>query len=172
MNKRYKTHRGRSQAGFSLIEVLVILIIIGVLFAIAAPGWWGFIGSRRANASRDQVLQVIRSAQADAVRTRTPRQVFFETAFPPSVRIRGAQGQTGQTIEVLGNGEFRQGMITLEPEVPFIEFTANGTIDYNNFPSNGITIAVEASTGARRCVIIQTLLGATRSGNTDQECTP
>jgi Tfp pilus assembly protein FimT len=68
----------RPVAGFTLIEVLVIIIIIGILFAIAAPGWEAFLSRQRISSGREQVLQVLRQAQSEARTTRTPRVVVFD----------------------------------------------------------------------------------------------
>lgn len=78
MSRRLQSNR--SQSGFTLIEMLVLIVIIGVLFAIAAPGWLAFISRQRVKAVRDDALQAIRIAQSEARKTRSPRIVQFNYA--------------------------------------------------------------------------------------------
>lgn len=72
-----KTSIRSSSAGFTLLEMIVIIVIIAVLFAIAAPGWLAFISRQRVNAVYNDATQAIRSAQAEARQRRSPRIVQF-----------------------------------------------------------------------------------------------
>lgn len=76
--------RLRSIAGFTLIEMLVILIIIGVLFAIAAPGWDTFLSRQRVGSARELVVQTLKQAQTTAKTSRSPQIVTFrnQNGFP------------------------------------------------------------------------------------------
>jgi prepilin-type N-terminal cleavage/methylation domain-containing protein len=52
--------------GFTLLEVLVVMIMVGILSAIAAPSWLGFVSNQRINASQTKIFQAIKVAQSDA----------------------------------------------------------------------------------------------------------
>ena len=56
----------QSQAGYTLLELLVVLGIVGVVSAIAAPGWLGFVQQRRVNSANDSVLRALQEAQSKA----------------------------------------------------------------------------------------------------------
>lgn len=67
----------RSTAGLTLVEMIVVLMIVSILALIAAPSWLAFANSRRAEAGRDQVFQILRQAQSQAIQTRQTQVVEF-----------------------------------------------------------------------------------------------
>jgi prepilin-type N-terminal cleavage/methylation domain-containing protein len=99
MKKRMwrKSQRRRSTAGFTLLEMLVLMIIIGVLFAIAAPGWDALLSRQRVSTAREQVVQIIRQAQSEARTSNMPRLVVFDpnpTGVPRVANIAYTPGTT------------------------------------------------------------------------------
>ncbi len=65
--KRYEL---KADAGFTLVELLVVVILIGVIATIAAPSWFGFISQRRANAANEYILRALQEAQSQAKNTK------------------------------------------------------------------------------------------------------
>lgn len=66
-----------SKAGFTLIEMLVVTLMIGVMFAIAAPGWLGFMQQRRVNSVNDAVVRALQDAQSQAKTKKLSYSVSF-----------------------------------------------------------------------------------------------
>jgi prepilin-type N-terminal cleavage/methylation domain-containing protein len=160
----------RSAKGFTLFELLIVIVIAGILALIAAPGWLTFMNNRRANAGRDQVLQLLRQAQSQAVRSRRSQVVTFETPNDelPVVTIAGiSQRIDGQ---VVGATPENFGLEVLESD-PACPGNAGCVIfdDRGNVSKAGTVINVTspAADGAKRCVIVETLLGAMRSTSGD-----
>ena len=60
-------HPWHRQAGFTLLEMLVIVVIVGILAAIAAPSWLRFLTIRKVEAAQDEIYQGIRQAQTQAI---------------------------------------------------------------------------------------------------------
>ncbi len=137
MIQYFKPRSSQSHSGFTLIEVLVVIIIIGVLSAIAAPGWLAFINNRRISTMRGQVADSLRKAQTEAKTTRTMRAVIFDVSAakinsPRMAVVRcSPTSSTGEQVisisdecivrtnpninesewQVLGNGEVKQGVV-------------------------------------------------------------
>lgn len=113
-------------AGFTLLEMLVVIVIAGVLFSIMAPGWVQFMNTRRVNGARDQILQALRVTQTEASRTRRFMAVTIST-----------QPDAAGHLQVIANRPWRGGAtppaIELAPGQP-------ETLGQNNFGGNIVTV--------------------------------
>lgn len=59
--------------GFTILELLVLVIIVGVLASIAAPSWLGYFDRRRITTTQSDIFTAIRAAQ---VRAQSRRQEY------------------------------------------------------------------------------------------------
>ncbi|HYW21156.1 MAG TPA: type II secretion system protein [Nodularia sp. (in: cyanobacteria)] len=69
----------QQDAGFTMIELIAVAIIVGILAAIAAPGWLGFINRQRVSKANDAVLSALQQAQRQAKKTKVDYSVSFRT---------------------------------------------------------------------------------------------
>ncbi|MEG4104819.1 prepilin-type N-terminal cleavage/methylation domain-containing protein [Microcoleus sp. S13_C5] len=77
----YKTLKGRATkpvAGFTMIELLIIILIIGIFSAIVAPSWLMFINNYRLKASLDRAYSAMELAHSNAKREKVSWQASFK----------------------------------------------------------------------------------------------
>ncbi|PSB50470.1 transcriptional regulator [filamentous cyanobacterium Phorm 6] len=173
------TSSRKGDGGFTLLEVLIIVLILGIFASIAAPSWLGFINRQRVRTVNDRVLQTLRSAQSEAKRTKSDRVVTFNTPVtdPPTATIdtippnRNASGQLQpiQTVTFDGGGEIKSGTIRLVSNPPSITFDYLGNPSTAQFVVTVDPATSEPNSAARQCVRVQTLIGGMRTGE-GSEC--
>lgn len=185
--RTWKRLKKRATAGFTLLEMLVIIAIIGILFAIAAPGWETFLSRQRISAAREEVLQVLRQTQSDARTSRSARVVAFDVRPGNRHRI-GVAPYVSNTALPVAPANFKWKTLGDDsPEGSLGLFINAGSPPATNatrqlvFDANGaiaqpptvpgaqtlpfyITLARGGANapGSNRCIVIQTLLGSTR----------
>ncbi len=64
-------------SGFTLLELLVVVFMVGILMAIAAPSWNAFLSNQRLGSARQRALLFVRKAQTESRRLRYPHAVVF-----------------------------------------------------------------------------------------------
>lgn len=189
-HQRSGSIRHHASAGFSFIEFLVVMVIMGVLAAIAAPSFLAYANARRADTGADQVFQIFRSAKTQAGRVRRPQVVEFNPDNTDPAQIRAgsvSDDPESRPLQTLGNGEFPAGLAKLEvlddngATVDELQFDEQGNIDATFASENNLQLPITMTvivpspdtnpdiTGEKRCVIIETLLGATRQEK-DEQC--
>jgi prepilin-type N-terminal cleavage/methylation domain-containing protein len=52
--------------GFTLLEVLIVIVLLGILFAIATSTWFGVVESRRVDSATNQLVSDLRLAHTSA----------------------------------------------------------------------------------------------------------
>ncbi|MEH2227315.1 prepilin-type N-terminal cleavage/methylation domain-containing protein [Nostoc sp.] len=76
-NRPFTNGYNQQDAGFSLIELIVVLLLVGILAAIAAPGWAAFVNRQRINKFNDAVFAALQEAQREAKNKKLSYSVSF-----------------------------------------------------------------------------------------------
>lgn len=177
------------EQGFTLIEVIVVVIILGVLAAIAAPSWFNFINRQKLITSNDQVYQAMQEAKSNAKRDKLTWQASFrETTVSGETIVQWAVHKTDSNTFIPSSGvqwnDFDQNLAvstsdtTLDDSQTECPSTGNCwrvKFDYNGAVENGVagqgkfTMALSNNNQVKRCVVVSTLLGALRKDD-DSGC--
>jgi Tfp pilus assembly protein FimT len=167
---QHSKRRFSSTAGFSLTEMIAVIVLLVALFAIIGPGFVSFANSRRASTVRDEVLQGLRAAQEKAVRNRTPAtmQIVVDAEGIPAVQV-----DQGDLSRAGGNG-LQPGMVSITsnpPGVTQVQFMPDGSVDPAlNLPLTFI-VSSPANGESKRCVAIDSILGAINTyGTGERDC--
>ncbi len=164
--------------GFTLIEVLVIISIIGILSAIAIPSYISFINKIHLNNAVTEVRAALQTGQREAIRsskvctiglsrvyhTVTGYCLGSDRSLPKEVdfasNISRKLNLPNNTIEidfgVLGTAEFT--VEDLEADSPDDQAL--------NISSGKIVLYIaDQPSLAKKCIVISNILGLTRTGN-------
>lgn len=188
-----KTRSRKGDQGFTLLEVLVTVLVLGILSSIAAPSWLAFINNQRVRTVNDRVLQSLRSAQSEAKRTKRDVRITFNStpATAPTVNFDPPLATGGSEQTLNAGGEIKPGTITLVtnatagfyaevPSIPAnaIVFDYQGNVkklptDTSVTPniSRFVVTVSPAIGGAKKCVFVETLLGGMRTAEGNDSAT-
>ncbi|MEG4251607.1 transcriptional regulator [Microcoleus sp. Pol10D4] len=78
INKTLKGRATTPAAGFTMIELLIMILIIGIFCAIVAPSWLMFINNHRLKLSLDRAYWAMELAHSNAKRDKISWQASFK----------------------------------------------------------------------------------------------
>ena len=187
-----KTLKGRGTtpaAGFTMVEILIILLIIGIFSAIVAPSWLMFINNERLKVSLDRAYSAMELARSNAKRDKISWQASFkeveknvQVAVHPA-DIPPAQVPANQWKNLEPQIQIDTGETTVLQVNENNEEKENGTIRRVMFNFRGcpvsrkdhdctqtcirakgtLTLYHPNLRNSQRCIIISTLLGHKRT---------
>ncbi|MFQ4139479.1 prepilin-type N-terminal cleavage/methylation domain-containing protein [Nodosilinea sp. PGN35] len=180
--KLFASPKVDQSAGFTLIEVLVVVVIAAVLAAIAAPSWQGFLNRQRVSAVKSDLLQTLKNAQQDAIQRRLSVPIVInDAATLPTVTVNG-------NAQVLGSNNNNPSNVRLRSYSVGNTGTQDATFDTIVFDHRGMPTIGRSTTTAipnsdvlpfvisinaqnattKQCVIVASLLGSLKTASNAQ----
>lgn len=155
----WRVPKNNTNTGFTLIEILVTTIVVGVIAAIAAPNILGLLNRNRVNDAFGQLEGAIKEAQKQATRNGS------------ACTINMNDSDNGNSVSggcLLSNRNFDDvsNQIEFYANQPTITFSGKGntTVVLGNQPVFVISMSNGNSTDLQKCVVIENSLGTLRTG--------
>jgi prepilin-type N-terminal cleavage/methylation domain-containing protein len=71
------------EQGFTLVEVMVTIVVLGILFAIATSTWFGLVEARSVDSAANQLAADLRLAHSSATNQLAPWRVVYNSNGAP-----------------------------------------------------------------------------------------
>jgi len=153
-------------AGFTLLEMAVVLAIIGSLMAIAVPAWLTIADQRRLTSSQDKVVQAMRLAQSRAEQLRVSWQTSLRQV---NGTVQVAIHPVDTSPDLTGWENLATGIELDVAETTLPQINGVYRVQFNHAGRvhgqlGRFTVKGKRISQMKQCVVVSTLLGAVRRG--------
>lgn len=171
-NQSINKATSQSNAGFTLLELMVLLALFGIVSAIAMPTWNAFINRQRLNAAQYRVYQAMQETKSNAIHQKVTWQLSVREAIvngKPVVQLATHPRSLSPTLATWRSLD--PGIRLYSKETTLYSDKKNGIqrVQFNYMGNtNGqlgqLTLIVNNNSKIERCVYVSTLIGTLRMG--------
>ncbi|MBD2254124.1 GspH/FimT family pseudopilin [Nostoc parmelioides] len=154
-----------SHRGYTLPEILAVILMIGILASLTLPYWLTFIDTQSLNKAQNEVYNAMRQAQSQASKEKLTWQASFReqngivqwAVHPASVSPTDASWNNLDSRVRLDE----ESTLQQSNSVRRIQFDYQGSVQQP--PLGRITLSSKSRGRIKRCVYVSTILGAMRT---------
>ena len=162
----------KQENGFTLIEIIIAMIVVGVLMAVAVPNFLGLYNQHQGKDALRQLASAVKEAQRQAMRRGKTCKIKLDrvvingkTRDRVTVVTSSDPGESGKDYTgCLTNDRILSEFIDLETNLPGttnkITFSQKG-----NTPTSGTIKLSIPGANLDKCLVISNGLGIIRTGN-------
>ena len=174
MMKSFRGVTTVSSQGFTLLEMLVAIIIVGILSAIVAPSFLRFLAEQKGDTAQGFLRQGVQQAQIKAQQNNIVWQFSIweqdgtiETSVHPANELptESSWKTLDKSIQIDDETTFLS-----SDSVYYVRFDEKGNVRRSRL--GRITISSRQFPEVKHCVVVSTLIGATRSAKSQSEPDP
>ena len=131
----------RTNQGFSLMELMIVLVVFGIVLSFGIPSFWRYSQTQQVRGTSEDLVQTLQLQRARAMATGQSVVINFNTADPNGWTVMG-EGRSNQKVLPLG--------VTYASAVPTtLTLTRDGRVN-----TSGLVV-LQGRTGVRDTVSIQ-----------------
>ena len=148
---------GKNERGFTLLEVMITIVLIGIVIAIASSTWFGVVENRRVDSAADQLASDLRLAHSRATNQLVDWEVRISSGSSTYQLVKLSSPDPVVANRSLPDGTQVVGATT-------VRFTPNGTASVVSGAGSPITVRASNDTSKSRTVQFNTATSRIRVG--------